>query len=414
VGRSCGNPDFNPITHGHRYPLRQIERYIFVRIVNATALGFLALGAMVWLSQALRQFDLVASKGQSIWTFVTVSVAMVPSLFAIVLPIALMIAVIYAFTSLNSDSELVVINSSGASQAVVLRPALAAGFLAMLAMASMSLHFSPMSARSVQDLLTNVRSDILSTVMQEGEFMKLTPELTFHMRERGRDGSLRGIFLSDTRDDRENTTYLAERGQLIENPLGTFLIMTNGTIQQRDTTDETISIIQFSSYAFDLSSFASSADDTRRKRSAREQSVAYLLNPDPDDAYRRENPDRFRIEIHRRLSLPLYGLALAVLPLLFLGQAESNRQNRTPGIVAAVLVTLGVEIVGITLPGIAQSSTIAFVAMYALPLGSALIGAILVLRGVQFRPPDVLVNAIGALFSRLAGSMRRRRPAAAT
>lgn len=393
--------------------MRQIERYIFVRIANATALGFLALGAMVWLSQALRQFDLVASKGQSIWTFVTVSVAMVPALFAIVLPIALMIAVIYAFTSLNSDSELVVINASGASQSVVLRPALAAGFLAMLAMASMSLHFSPMSARSVQDLLTTVRSDILSTVMQEGEFMKLTPELTFHMRERGRDGSLRGIFLSDTRGDRESTTYLAERGQLIENPLGTFLIMTNGTIQQRDKTEGSISIIQFSSYAFDLSSFASTTE-TRRKRTAREQSVAYLLNPDPDDAYRRENPDRFRIEIHRRISLPLYGLALAVLPLLFLGQAESNRQNRTPSIVAAVLFTLGVEIVGITLPGLAQKSTVAFVAMYALPLGAALIGSILVLRGVQFRPPDVLVNAIGALFSRLAGSMRRRRPAAAT
>ena len=31
-------------------------------------------------------------------------------------PVALLIAVIYAFTSLNDDSELVVINASGASQ----------------------------------------------------------------------------------------------------------------------------------------------------------------------------------------------------------------------------------------------------------------------------------------------------------
>ena len=46
-----------------------IERYIFQRMLRAFLLTFVALRAMVWLSQALRQFDLVTANGQTIVTF---------------------------------------------------------------------------------------------------------------------------------------------------------------------------------------------------------------------------------------------------------------------------------------------------------------------------------------------------------
>ena len=80
-----------------------IERYIFQKIAGATTMTFVALGTMVWLSQALRQFDLVTSNGQSVWTFLYVSALLVPALVTIVLPVALLIAVIYTFNRLNGD-----------------------------------------------------------------------------------------------------------------------------------------------------------------------------------------------------------------------------------------------------------------------------------------------------------------------
>ena len=61
--------------------MRLIELYIFRRMLRAFFLTLLVLSATVWLSQALRQFDPVANMGQTILTFVEVSIltAGVPS-----------------------------------------------------------------------------------------------------------------------------------------------------------------------------------------------------------------------------------------------------------------------------------------------------------------------------------------------
>ncbi len=384
--------------------MRLIEQYIFRKIVGATTLTFVALGTMVWLSQALRQFDLVTANGQSVWTFLYVSALLVPALVTVVLPVALLVAVIYAFTHLNGDSELIVVNSSGASQMTVLRPVLMVGVVVTLLVAAMSLYFAPLSLRAWQVLITNVRSDILTTILQPGQFMQPVSGLTIHVRSRDPDGTLHGIFVSDDRDPGQTSTYLAERGAVIDNPLGVFMIMNNGTIQQRSKVDQSISMIEFSSYAFDLSSFRSSS--TTPQLQPAERNTAYLLNPDPEDRYFRKYPGKFRAELHDRLTSPLYGLLFAVLPLVFLGQAESPRQSRAASVTMAVVVTTALRALGVFLPNLAESSALAVWLMYAVPLGGVLVACVLVLTGRQVRPPEAIVTFAEAMFARASGMLR--------
>ena len=56
------------------------------------------------------------------------------------------------------------------------------------------------------------------------------------MRSRNTDGSL-AAFSSRRPPRGGQSTYLAEKGAIIKNPLGLFLIMSNGTIQQRSKID---------------------------------------------------------------------------------------------------------------------------------------------------------------------------------
>ena len=384
--------------------MRLIERYIFRKIAGAATLVFVALGTMVWLSQALRQFDLVTANGQTVWTFLFVSALLIPALVTIVLPVALLIAVIYSFTSLNGDSELVVINSSGASQMAVLKPVVAIGLVVTLLVASMTLYFAPLSLRSWQVLITNVRGDILTSILRPGAFMQPAQGLTIHIRGRNPDGTLQGLFVSDDREANQTSTYLAERGAILDNPLGVFLIMSNGTIQQLNKIDQSISMIEFSSYAFDLSSFTSSG--TAPQLRPPEQSTLYLTNPDPEDRYFRQFPGKFRAELHNRLSAPLYALLFAVLPLVFLGQAESARQSRTANATMAVIVTVVLRAIGVFLPSFAETSTVAVVLMYAIPLGGTAVAAALVLTGNQMRPPEGIIAFSEALFGRVSGLLR--------
>ena len=181
-----------------------------------------------------------------------------PALTTIVAPVALMIGVIYTFNLLNDGSELVVINATGARQWSLLKPVLLIGAGVAIFMASMTLYFSPLSMRLWRELVTDVRGNVVSSLLQEGEFIKLAPGLTFQLRQRMPDGTLHGIFMSDTRDTTRPSTYLAERGAVLDNALGVFLVMADGTIQQgRSRTDRSPS--SSSAYAFDLSSFSSTS-----------------------------------------------------------------------------------------------------------------------------------------------------------
>lgn len=387
-----------------------IERYIFRKIASATVLTFFALGAMVWLSQALRQFDLVTASGQTIVTFLQVTGLLVPILVTVVFPVSLLIAVIYAFNGMNADSELVVVNASGAGQRTVLKPVLAMGAIATVVVYSMTLYLAPASFRTWQTMITSVRGDIVGQFMREGSFVTLTPKLTFHISGRGNDGSLRGIFVSDDREDDRSATYLAEAGALLDNPLGLFLVMTNGTIQQRNKLEDSISMIEFSSYAFDLSTFASGG--TTPALRPNERPTEYLFNPDPDDPYFRQAPEQFAAELHDRLTAPLYCFLFALVPLLFLGQAQSSRQGRTADIAAAVIAVILIRAIPVFLP--IETSTIAVVALYAAPVGLTVLFSAMILAGIQLRAPEPVVAFAESLFARASGLVGGRRSAAAT
>jgi lipopolysaccharide export system permease protein len=390
--------------------MRLIELYIFKRMVRAFFLTLLVLSSTVWLSQALRQFDLVSNMGQTIITFFEVTLLLLPPLATAVSPPALLIAVIYTFRTLNDGSELVVINASGAPQSALLKPVVLTGLIAAILTASMTLYFSPLALRQWRELITDVRGNFLTTILREGQFMSLAPKLTFHLSKRNTDGTLQGIFLSDSREPSTTITYLAERGAVLDNPLGVFLVMANGTIQKRDNRNNSISIIEFSSYAFDLSSFSAQASVPPLR--PQERPTAYLVNPSPDDKYFQKYPGKFRSELHSRLTTPLLTLVFAIIPLVFLGQAETTRQQRSASIGLAVMAVLGVGIIQFVLAGASEESLIAVGLMYLVPVVALLVSILLVLAGKQPKPPERLL-ALGDMLAGRARGMLRRREASA-
>ena len=119
--------------------MTQIENYILQKIVRAFLLSFAALTMTVWLTQALRQFDLVSAMGQTIVTFFQITLLLLPSLTTVTAPIALLLAVIFTFNSMNQGSELVVINAAGAKQWWLLKPVLIAALGVFVFMATMTL-----------------------------------------------------------------------------------------------------------------------------------------------------------------------------------------------------------------------------------------------------------------------------------
>src|SRR5258706_15687642 len=107
--------------------MASIDRYLFRTIFAGFLLVLINLTMVIWITQILKQIDLITNQGQTILVFLRITGLLVPILMLVIAPIAIMIAVCYALIKLNGDSELVVMNAAGMAPRRVDRPGLAAG-----------------------------------------------------------------------------------------------------------------------------------------------------------------------------------------------------------------------------------------------------------------------------------------------
>src|SRR3984893_11252948 len=110
-----------------------IGRYIFRTTFGALLLVLVSVTALMWITQALRDIDLMTNQGQDILTFVGLTALIIPLLVMIIAPIAFMVAMAYVLNKLATDSELIVMNAAGMPPWYLFRPFLAvAGLVALL------------------------------------------------------------------------------------------------------------------------------------------------------------------------------------------------------------------------------------------------------------------------------------------
>src|SRR5258708_54601 len=128
----CGSEAVSPgggcnarICGRRRNGMASIDRYIFRTIFGAFLLVLFNLTAVIWITQILRQVDLITNQGQTILVFLRITSLLLPILMLVIAPIAVMIAVCYMLLKLNGDSELVVMNAAGISPRRTFRPVFA-------------------------------------------------------------------------------------------------------------------------------------------------------------------------------------------------------------------------------------------------------------------------------------------------
>ena len=318
-----------------------VNWYMCRRILTLFPAGLLILTLIIWSPQALQRLDLVTAKGQTFAVFFELTVLAVPFLATLLAPIAFVIAMVAVYDSLNRDSELVVIGAAGAGRMRLLAPALMAAAVCAALVTAGVVYLGPAGLAKARLMLTQVRADVVTSIVQPGRFIEIEDGLTVHIRDRLADGSLEGLLLSDRRGVDIAMTYLAQTGRVVEADGNTLLVMTNGTVQRLEREDNELSVVAFDAYAFDLTDLTSGPVTTTFRPS--ERTLWELLTPDPNDTYRAEREARFQIELHDRLSQPLAPFVYALVVFLFVGDPRMHRQGRLAGVIAAGLSVAAVR-----------------------------------------------------------------------
>ncbi len=377
-----------------------IDRYIFRATFSAFLIVLVSLTAVIWVTQALRDIDIMTSQGQTILVFIGITGLIIPLLVLVIAPIALLIAVAHVLHKMSTDSEIIVLNASGMSPWVLFRAFMLVAVVVALFVTVISAYFAPKGLRMLRDWLTAVRADVVTTVLQPGRFTPLEGGVTLYIRERGRNGQLLGIFLDDRRNPKERVTVLAESGELLDNKKGTFLVLQHGQLQRHELSQQDPAMVSFERYAFDLSQFAGGAQAVTY--SIRERYLWQLLFPSPTDKFYIEQPGAFRAELHDRLMAPLYPLVFVVIAFAYLGAPRTNRQSRTISMVGAVGGVALVRLTGFAATVFGANVPWMLVVPYlavALAFG---LGLYVISAGLIVEAPAFITNWLNAISERFA------------
>lgn len=376
--------------------LSRLDRYIF----SAAALPFLLIlactTAIAWLTQVLQRMDIIVDDGGTFLAFLKITILLIPSLAALVTPIALFAACIYVLNVLMVDSEIPVMRAAGASRFRIARPLLFLSLLAAGLVYYINVDLQPRSYRELRLTVFDVRSNIASSLVRDQVFVEVAPGVTFYAEDVRPGDQYVGVHIYDAREETQHTTWTAEQGLLTISDAGPRLYLLNGTAQTENFETGELNITRFENFFVDVAEVAQRGGRNRPWETS-ERYLGELLNPDLERPYNLRYQGDYLAEYHARLATPLYSIAFALVAAVFMLGATSQRRGYAKRILYASIVAGVIRITGFMTRSMATDTPLANGIQYAIPLVVIIVASLILINPtgarIQRRPPGTAANA---------------------
>lgn len=386
------------------------SRYVFRQAVAALLLILLSLAGVVWIALALRELNVVTSDRQDAVVLLKMTTLALPNLLVMIAPFALLISVVHVLNRLGTDSELIVHTAGGGTVWSLAKPLITLAAVVSIAMLFVNHVAMPWSLKTLRQIVLQVRSDLLTQVIQPGRFSSPSKGLTFHIRDRALNGELKGLIMHDRRRAGEQSSYLAESGVLVKQDDTAYLVMQNGHIVRRATAKDDPQIITFQTYAIDLSTFERGQGARRYK--ARELYTSELLDPKIKAKATKKDRKKYVPELHERFAGVLYPFAFVLIALATIGNAQSTRDNRNKALTTAIVIASATRLTGLGMNNVVASNPNLFFVLYLLPLGAIVVALVAIRRNARPRLPnpklEALQDKLRGVLESLLGRFRKR------
>jgi lipopolysaccharide export system permease protein len=265
----------------------------------------------------------------SISVFLYLAVLILPRFLDIVLPIGIFIAVLFTYSKLSTESEIVVMRAAGLGPGGLVKPAAILACFGCVVLFALSAYFLPAANRAFKDLQFDVRNQFVAAVLQDGTFTKVSERLTVYIRGHDENRELLGLLIQDERDPDKPVTIVAQRGTFVDTEQGPRIVMVSGNRQQFNRATGKLSLLTFEQYTLDLGEMRDAP--VARAREPQERYLHELwLTPPADNS--------FLVERHSRIVQPLTAFAFAAIPLACLLSGDFNRRGQSRRVILAVLL----------------------------------------------------------------------------
>jgi lipopolysaccharide export system permease protein len=345
--------------------MRLIDRYLLRQMLGPTLLATAALTAVALLSQSLAGLDLIVNQRQSAAVFLRITLLYMPQLINMILPIAVFVSALVALNRLHTEQEIVVCFAGGMSRWRVIAPAMRLACTIALLALILNLFVQPAAFRALREELFEVRTDLASTLLREGEFTEPAPGLTVYTQTVDASGEMHNLFIHQAKANGAATTYTADRGRLAKRFGRPVLIMLNGSTQEFSQRG-VLNFLTFEEYVFDLSPLNDTSEIVHYKPSDRYPHELFF--PDLTQAWEKHARKSLLAEGHARIATPLYNIAFMAMALAAIiggGFSRMGYGRRIAGMAGLAALT---RILGFVVQAACDHDPWLNVLQYAVPL----------------------------------------------
>jgi lipopolysaccharide export system permease protein len=346
--------------------MNRVQRYLFHRVLRSVLIIVGGLTLLAILAQGLSQTDIIVENRQGALTFFKIVALGVPQIVALLTPMAMFVASIWALNRLHRDSEIVVAQAAGMTRWQVASPILRLAVLGAVVHLGVNLWVQPSAQREMRATINDARADLASSLVRPGQFTTPDANLTVFAREQdGQD--LIGVQIAERVGQPDSRDYLAERGRFIEVDGQPAIVMFNGQIHQLDQ-NGALSILNFEQSTFDLTPFVQ--ENGKLNLKASDRYLHELLFIDRSSYEERRNETEFLAEANSRFASPLISVAMAMLAILAVMGGNFSRRGYSRRIVLASTGALVLIIVQLTVQSASGSDPLVNLAQWLVPIST--------------------------------------------
>lgn len=356
--------------------MRLVSSYLWRQLLGSTLLVAVALTLIVWLTQSLKLLELVVNGGAPLRFFGYLMLLTAPRFLEVVLPLALAFATLFVLNKLYSDSELVVMQTTGLSPKQLARPLLGMGMVTAVCVLLLGGWLTPAANLELTQLKHIIRSDYGLALLRPGVFNNFGQNITVYLAKQQNATQVTGLIIHvKGQNNLPNTTITAKSGAVQPQADGSLkLIIYNGQREQFNPVQGQIETLKFKRYELALSALqktnlAPFIDAGEKNLTTLQKEIRHY------DTLKPQQPKRIlTAEFNTRLAQPLLALAfvLVVCVPIFIGNyARRGQASRLFGI-SLILILL--QSLFIAASNLAQNAAWGNILLYVVPLVPLAIG----------------------------------------
>jgi lipopolysaccharide export system permease protein len=220
-----------------------LHKYVLKEHLGPFTFALTALTSILLLNYIAKQFGTLVGKGLP-WNVIAEFFALsVPFTVALTLPMAVLVAILYAFSRLAADNEITALKASGVGMTTILTPALLASICVTIVMLFFNDQILPRTNHELAVLQTDIAQKKPTFALREQVINEVSPG-KFYLRANHIDqvsNWMREVTIYDMSDPTRRRTIYADSGTLAmaNNRSDLLMMLYNGTMQDVPTANPT-------------------------------------------------------------------------------------------------------------------------------------------------------------------------------